>query len=242
MLSRASSPRRYHTSYRVRVPRPARSFHASFRPHLAVTPWRFPCPSAPRTPGRGTFTHEHDSMHGTHARAERRGSVCRVRSSAWLATGRCMGAGAVDTAKHRDTNQQDQDDNNAPKHLHPAWCADGGSAVGPLAGVAVGVGVGGRSAMCVSSVARGCHGISPGRPSAPAHRSHPSPHLTRPHAVAGRVQWTASRLRTVPCPRQRLNTLACELGGLGRKADVTGGQLDHVPTELPSQCHIDFIA
>jgi hypothetical protein len=30
--------------------------------------------------------------------------VCRVRSSTWLATGRCMGAGAVDTAKHRDTN------------------------------------------------------------------------------------------------------------------------------------------
>jgi hypothetical protein len=24
----------------------------SFRPHLAVTPWRFACPSAPRTPGR----------------------------------------------------------------------------------------------------------------------------------------------------------------------------------------------
>jgi hypothetical protein len=88
LLLRASSPRAYHTSYPVRVPRPAPSFHASFRPHLTVTPLRFPCPSAPRTPGRGTFTPEHDSMHGTHARAERRGAVCRVRSSAWLATGR----------------------------------------------------------------------------------------------------------------------------------------------------------
>ena len=67
--SRARSSRLYHTSYRVRVPRPARSFHASFRPHLAVTPLRFPCPSAPRIPGRGTFTPEHDSMHGTHAPA-----------------------------------------------------------------------------------------------------------------------------------------------------------------------------
>ena len=62
-----SSPRLYHTSYPVRVPRPARSFHASFRPHLTVTPLRFPCPSAPRTPGQETFTPEHDSMHGTHA-------------------------------------------------------------------------------------------------------------------------------------------------------------------------------
>jgi hypothetical protein len=67
LRSRASSPRRDHTSDRVRVPRPARSFHAAFRPHLTVTPWRFPCPSAPRTPGQGTFTPEHDSMPGTHA-------------------------------------------------------------------------------------------------------------------------------------------------------------------------------
>ena len=68
--SRASSPQAYHTSYPVRVPRPARSFHASFGPHLAVTPLRFPGPSAPRTPGQGTFTPEHDSMHGTHARCQ----------------------------------------------------------------------------------------------------------------------------------------------------------------------------
>ena len=34
---------------------------------LTRTPWRFPSPSAPRTPGQGTFTPEHDSMHGTHA-------------------------------------------------------------------------------------------------------------------------------------------------------------------------------
>jgi hypothetical protein len=71
-LWRARSPRRYHTSSPVRVPRPAPSFHAAFRPHLTVPPWRFPCPSAPRTPGRETFTPEHDRMHGTHARGERR--------------------------------------------------------------------------------------------------------------------------------------------------------------------------
>jgi hypothetical protein len=65
--SRARSSRRSHTSYPVRVPRPAPSFHASFRPHLTVTPVRFPCPSAPRTPEQGTFTPEHDRMHGTHA-------------------------------------------------------------------------------------------------------------------------------------------------------------------------------
>jgi hypothetical protein len=72
LLLRASSPRLYHTSYPVRVLRPARSFHASFRRPLARTPLRFPCPSAPRTPGRGTFTPEHDSMHGTHAGYELR--------------------------------------------------------------------------------------------------------------------------------------------------------------------------
>jgi hypothetical protein len=67
LWSRAHSSQAYHTSYPVRVPRPAPSFHASFRPHLTVTPWRFPCPSAPRIPGQGTFTPKHDSMHGTHA-------------------------------------------------------------------------------------------------------------------------------------------------------------------------------
>ena len=71
---RASSPRRYHTSSRGRVPRPARACHAAFRPHLAVTPWRCPGPAAPRTPGRGTCTPKHDRMHGTHAPGERRGS------------------------------------------------------------------------------------------------------------------------------------------------------------------------
>jgi hypothetical protein len=72
LRSRARSPRAYHTSYPVRVPLPARSFHASFRPHLAVTPLRFPGPAAPRTPGQGTCTPEHDSMHGIHAQAHRR--------------------------------------------------------------------------------------------------------------------------------------------------------------------------
>jgi hypothetical protein len=80
LRSRASSPRRYHTSSRVRVPRPARAFHASCRPHLAVTPWRFPYPSAPRLPGPGTFTPEHDSMHGTHAQPEPRGPPRRLQA------------------------------------------------------------------------------------------------------------------------------------------------------------------
>ena len=69
-LSRARSPRRYHTSSRVRVPRPAPSFHATFRRPLARTPLRFPGPSAPRTPGQETFTPKHDRMHGTHAGGE----------------------------------------------------------------------------------------------------------------------------------------------------------------------------
>jgi hypothetical protein len=72
LLWRARSPRAYHPSYPVRVPRPAPSFHASFRPHLAVTPWRCPWPSAPRTPGQETVTPKHDRMHGTHAKAHRR--------------------------------------------------------------------------------------------------------------------------------------------------------------------------
>jgi hypothetical protein len=76
--SRAHSSQAYPTSSPVRVPRPAPAFHAAFSPHLTVTPWRFPCPSAPRTPGQETFTPEHDSMHGTHARDHRhRGAVQR---------------------------------------------------------------------------------------------------------------------------------------------------------------------
>ena len=57
-------PRLYHPASPGRVPRLARAFHAAVRPHLAVTPWRFPGPSAPRTPGQGTCTPEHDRMHG----------------------------------------------------------------------------------------------------------------------------------------------------------------------------------
>ena len=76
-----SSSRAYHTSYPVRVPRPAPSFHASFRPHLTVTPWRFPCPSAPRTPGQGTFTPKHDRMHGTHVRVKLHAVACRCVSA-----------------------------------------------------------------------------------------------------------------------------------------------------------------
>jgi hypothetical protein len=70
--SRARSPRRYHPSSPVRVPRPAPSFPAAFRPHRAVTPWRFPGPAAPRTPGQETCTPKHDRMHGTHASSEAR--------------------------------------------------------------------------------------------------------------------------------------------------------------------------
>jgi hypothetical protein len=51
---------------------PVHAFPATFRPHLAVTPLRFPDPAAPRTPGQETFTPKHDSMHGTHAKAHRR--------------------------------------------------------------------------------------------------------------------------------------------------------------------------
>jgi hypothetical protein len=72
VLWHASSPRLYHTSYPVRVPRPTRSFHASFRQHRTVTRWRFPCPSAPRTPGQKTCTPKHDRMHGTHAQHQPR--------------------------------------------------------------------------------------------------------------------------------------------------------------------------
>ena len=77
---RASSPRLYHTSYPVRVPRPARAFHASFRPHLTVTPWRFPGPSPPRTPGQETCTPKHDRMHGTHAGHEPRAPARRLHA------------------------------------------------------------------------------------------------------------------------------------------------------------------
>ena len=80
LWSRAHSSRAYHTSYPVRVPRPARAFHAAFRPHLTVTPWRFPGPSAPRIPGRGTFTPKHDRMHGTHAGPEPRGPPRRLQA------------------------------------------------------------------------------------------------------------------------------------------------------------------
>jgi hypothetical protein len=76
---RARSPRLYHPSSPVRGPRPARAFHAAFRPHLTGTPWRFPGPSAPRIPGQGTFTPEHDSMPGTHAGPEPRGPPRRLQ-------------------------------------------------------------------------------------------------------------------------------------------------------------------
>jgi hypothetical protein len=91
--SRARSSRLCHTSYPVRVPRPAPSFHAAFRPHRTVTPWRFPCPSAPRIPGRGTCTPTHDRMHGTHAHAERRGSPRPLQRMVRQAL--CLEAGVI---------------------------------------------------------------------------------------------------------------------------------------------------
>ena len=80
LWSRAHSSRAYHPSSPVRVPRPAPSCHAAFRPHRAVTPWRFPGPSAPRRPGRGTFTPKHDRMPGTHAGPEPRGVPRRLQA------------------------------------------------------------------------------------------------------------------------------------------------------------------
>jgi hypothetical protein len=90
---RAHASRASHTSYPVRGPRPAPSFHASFRPHLTVTPWRFPCPSAPRTPGRGSFTPKHDRMHGTHAPDQRPPSRGAARVPANDTGGRSAGSG-----------------------------------------------------------------------------------------------------------------------------------------------------
>ena len=64
---------------------------------------------------------------------------------------------------------------------------------------------------------------------------------SNPFADHTGVQWKASRLRTVPCPRKSLHKLACELGGLSHMTDVTARQLDQVPTELLSQFHVYFI-
>jgi hypothetical protein len=66
LWSRAHSSQNCHASYPVRIPRPARSFHASFRPHLAVTPLRFPCPSPP--PGWTEDFHLQALRHARHTR------------------------------------------------------------------------------------------------------------------------------------------------------------------------------
>lgn len=76
-------PERTILRLRFRVSRPAPSFHASFGPHLTVTSWRCPGPSAPHTPGEGTFTPKHDCMHGTYARLQRLGAFCRIRCKSW---------------------------------------------------------------------------------------------------------------------------------------------------------------
>jgi hypothetical protein len=81
---RAHASRTSHTSDPVRVPRPAPSFHASCRAHLTGTPWRVPGPAAPRIPGQGTFTPEHDSRHGTHAQASAARGFWRIGCMPWL--------------------------------------------------------------------------------------------------------------------------------------------------------------
>jgi len=65
---RAHSSQDCHASYPVRVPRPAHSFHASFRPHLTVTPLRFPCPSPP--PGWTEDFHLRALRHARHTRTQ----------------------------------------------------------------------------------------------------------------------------------------------------------------------------
>jgi hypothetical protein len=45
---------------------------------------------------------------------------------------------------HIDDYQQDHDEADDPKDVHPAWCAGGRSPVGPHAGVVAGVGVRGH--------------------------------------------------------------------------------------------------
>jgi hypothetical protein len=92
VLLRARSPRRYHPSSPVRVPRPARSFHPAFRPPRAVTPGRVPCPSAPRTPGQETFPPSHDRMPGTHAKHAPRAPARRLQALVrlWLRKSWCV--------------------------------------------------------------------------------------------------------------------------------------------------------
>jgi|GEM_PF-5487643 len=53
-----------HAFYPVRVPRLARLLHASFRPHLAVTPLRFAIPSPP--PGWEEDSHLQAAKHARH--------------------------------------------------------------------------------------------------------------------------------------------------------------------------------
>src|SRR5712692_805231 len=65
---RAHSSQGCHASYPVRVPRPTHSFHASFRPHLAVTPLRFPCPSPPL--GWTEDFHLQALRHARHTRSQ----------------------------------------------------------------------------------------------------------------------------------------------------------------------------
>jgi hypothetical protein len=49
------------------------------------------------------------------------------------------------TADDQDNDKQhDHDEGDEPKHLHPAWCAGRGLAVGPRAGVDACIRVGGR--------------------------------------------------------------------------------------------------
>src|SRR4029450_4993700 len=65
-LLRANSSQACHAWYRVPVRRPASSFHASFRHHLAVVPLRFPSPSA--SPAWREDFHLRAPRHARHTR------------------------------------------------------------------------------------------------------------------------------------------------------------------------------
>ncbi len=85
---RTHSSQDCHASYPVRVPRPAPSFHASFRQHLTLLPLRFPCPSPP--PG---WTEDFPLQALRHARHTRRRSPAAAKTCPCaFIQNRCMAA------------------------------------------------------------------------------------------------------------------------------------------------------
>jgi len=91
---RAHSSQDCHASYPVRVPRPAHSFHASFRPRLTATPLRFPCPSPP--PSWTEDFHLRALRHARHTRLALSGKAptAAVRVSQEPQAGPCPLQGA----------------------------------------------------------------------------------------------------------------------------------------------------